>query len=263
MLKLADSEYDVFDVPIFQIYVDPDFNCRDAFEKHDIEELAGTIKSEGLLFPVVVQPAEECETPPGFKYRLICGFRRTEACKLLGWQTIPAHVRVGLTERQCQLYNLMENLERKDLNIYEEAKALDKLFPPYRTDQSIATELKKNRKWVVVRRKLMLLSDRIKKAVASGRLSARDLQAVIAHPDPDFLAEKLLHAAKDRKKYKIVYRGKQKRNKSEVQALITDMLAEGFNPNILRLLGWAIGEVDDEGLQEARRWLRDRKGWLK
>jgi len=263
-MKLADSVYDVFNIPIHEIWVDPEFNCRDAFTRDDVLDLAGTIESETLLFPVVVQPREDSyEMPLGFRFRLICGFRRTEACKSLGWETIPANVRPGLNERQAQLMNLTENLERKNLNILEEAKALDRIFPPYRTDQSIATELKKNRKWVSVRRKLMTLSETIQQAVASGRLSARDLQAIIAHPSPDKLAEDLLRAGAKRRKYEIIQRGKQKRNKSEVQALIAEMLAEGFHPNLLRLMGWAIGEVDDEGLAESRRWLKDRKGWLK
>lgn len=262
-MQLAGSEYDVFDIPIRQIWRDPEFNCRESVTKDSIVELAGTIDLEGLLFPVVVQPSSEVEVPAGFRYRLICGFRRTEACISLGWDTIPANIRYGLSERQAHMMNLQENLERKDLNILEEARAMDLLFPEYRTDQSISTELQRNIKWVSVRRKLLTLSEFVQKSVASGRLSARDLQAIIAHPQPDELARQLVHASHKRRKSLIIQRGKQRKNKSEVQALITEMLAEGFHPNILRLLGWSIGEVDDEGLAVALSWLRDRKGWLK
>ncbi len=262
-MKLAGSEYDVFDISIRQIWCDPDFNCREEFTKDSVVELAGTIKLEGLLFPIVVQPDSEIDVPAGFRYRLICGFRRTEACKSLGWEIIPANIRYGLSERQAHMMNLQENLERKDLNILEEAKAMDLLFPEYRTDRSISTELQRNVKWVSVRRKLLTLSEFIQKSAASGRLSARDLQAVVSHPQPDEIAKELVYASHTRRKYEIIQRGKQRRNKSEVQALITEMLAEGTHPNILRLLGWSIGEVDDAGLTESRNWLRDKRIYLK
>ncbi len=262
-MQLANSEYDVFDIPIRQVWRDPEFNCRDEFTEESIAELAGSIKLEGLLFPVVVQPASEVVVPAGFRYRLICGFRRTEACIGLGWDLIPANIRYGLSERQAHMMNLQENLERKDLNILEEAKAMDLLFPEYRTDQSISTELQRNVKWVAVRRRLLTLSEFVQKSAASGRLSARDLQAVMAHPQPDELAKQLLYASQKRRKFEIIQRGKQRRNKSEVQALIAEMLAEGCHPNILRLLGWSIGEVDDDGLAVARDWLRDKRIYLK
>lgn len=263
-MELADKQFDTFNLPIQQIWVNNDFNCRGEFTDEDVRDLAGTIQSEGLLFPVDVQPAEEHEdTPAGFKFRLICGFRRTAACKMLGWPTIPGRVRVGCTERQLQILNLMENLERKDLNLIEEARALDKLFGLHRTDQSIATELKKTLRWVKVRRQVLTLPQFVIDAVASGRLSARDILAVLAHPDPERIAQDLIHASITKKKHHILYRGRQVKNKAEVKAMITKLLDEGFHPNILRLLGWAIGEVDDDTLKEAMSWLRDRKCWLK
>ncbi len=260
-MQLADSKYDPYDIPIHQIWVDPDFNCRERVDEDSVVELAGSIKLNGLDFPIGVQG--DADVPDGFRYKLIFGFRRTKACKTLGQQTITAYVRFGLTDRQAHELNLRENLERKDLNILEEAKAMDLLFPEYRTDRSISTELQRNIKWVSVRRKLLTLSEFIQKSAASGRLSARDLQAVMAHPQPDEIAKELVYASHTRRKFEIIQRGKQRRNKSEVQALIAEMLAEGTHPNILRLLGWSIGEVDDAGLAESRNWLRDKRIYLK
>ena len=265
-MRQEDSQYEVHRVPTFHIWVDDDFNCRQGISKESVEELSQSIEQDGLLFPVDVQPIKEIEgAPPGFRYRLVCGFRRLAACRLLGWDTIPARIRTGLTERQAALMNLTENLERKELNTLEEAITLDKLFPPYRTIRSIAQELKKSEKWVSVRRHLLLLSPWIQKAVASGRLTDRDLQSIIACPDPNHKAMQLLRASKDGGKSRIHYNGKMKRvrNKSEVKELITQLLDEGFSPQLLRFLAWTIGEIDDEELQNALSWLRDRKSWLK
>jgi ParB/RepB/Spo0J family partition protein len=264
-MKRASEQYDVFQIPIFQIWVDDEFNCRQQITKESIESTAASIEQDGLLFPVDVQPIDEVagDTPGGFRYRLVCGFRRLQSCKMIGWQEVPARVRKGLTERQAALLNLTENLERKDLNTLEEALALDKLFPVYRTIKSIATELNKPTKWVSVRRTLLTLSPWIQKAVASGRFTDRDLQAIQHSHDPDEKARELLRAMKQGRKSKVLYNGRHVRKKTEVKELIVSMLDEGFHPQLLRFIGWTIGEVDDKGLEQALKWLRDRKGWLK
>lgn len=263
-MKKADKQYEVYQIPIFQIWIDDEFNCRQSISQESVESTAASIQQDGLLFPVDVQPIEEVENaPPSYRYRLVCGFRRLTACKLLGWESIPARIREGLTERQASLLNLTENLERKDLNTLEEAIAIDKLFPPYRTLRSISKELNKSEKWVQVRRHLLLLSDWIQKAAASGRLTDRDLQTIQHAVDPDEKAKEILRAAKEGRKSKVLYNGRHVRKKSEVKELIVQLLDEGFDPQLLRLLGWTIGEVDQKGLEEALTWLRNRKGWLK
>jgi len=263
-MKEADRQYKVYQIPIFEIWVDDEFNCRQGITKESVETTAASIAQDGLLFPVDVQPIEElADAPGGFKYRLVCGFRRLTAVKQLGWETIPARLREGLNERQASLLNLTENLERKDLNLLEEALALDKLFPTYRTIRSISKELNKPIKWVTVRRNLLLLTEWIQLAAASGRLTSRDLQLIQHAHDPDEKARQLLRAEKEGRKSQVLYNGKHVRKKSEVKALIVQLLEEGFNPQLLRFIGWTIGEVDEKGLQEALTWLRNHKGWLK
>lgn len=251
-------DYKVYSIPIHQIQVDAEFNCRVAFTRDSVDELKESIGQDGLLFPIDV---EETETL-GFKYRLLCGFRRITACKILGWTEIPARIRAGLDERQAGLLNLTENLERCDLNILEEAKALDKLFPTYRTISSISAELKKSTKWVSIRRHLLLMPELVRKAAASGRLTARDLEAIRASGNELQKAKQILRLRQEGKPRK-GHSGSSVRRKSEVKELIAQMLAEGFNPQLTRFIGWTIGEVDDKGLEQALSWLRDKQGWLR
>lgn len=251
-------DYKVFSIPIYQIEVDTEFNCREVFTRDSVEELKESIEQDGLLFPIDVQPTEQA----GFQYKLLCGFRRLTACKLLDWQHIPARVRTGLTDRQASLLNLTENLERSDLNILEEAKALDKIFPPYRTISSISAELKRNVKWVSIRRHLMTMPELVQKAAASGRFSARDLEVIRASGNETRKAKQLLQIRSEGTKRK-GHNGSSVRRKSEVKELIAQMLAEGFNPQLTRFIGWTIGEVDDKGLEQAMSWLRDKQGWLR
>lgn len=257
----------IHNLQIKDIWRDDDFNCRASISRESVESLAETINDMGrMLTPVVVQPANEAQDiPEGYQYKLICGFRRTLAVSMLGWETVPAVIQYGLTEHDVYLMNLVENLERKNLNTLEEAIALDRIYPPHRTVKSIAQEIKKPERWVSIRRRLVDLPQIVKSACASGRLTDNDLYVVMTSKDPEDMAIKILEAAKKGRKFKrrIVSRGKYTPTKEEVKELITRLLREGFNPNLIRMLGWTIGQVDDEGLERSLDWIRERRGWLK
>jgi len=264
-MELADSRYDVFQIPIVDIWIHSGFNGRDDVSIESVEDLAESIKSKDLDFPVVCQPAHMVEgIPEEFKYRLVCGFRRTLACKTLGWTHIPAFVREDLPdERSARMANFRENLERKSLNILEEAKNIDNLFPVYRSVRSIAEEISRTDRWVNTRRQLLELSEFIQKAAASGRLTESDVYKIMYSSDPDARAKDILRAAAEGRKGNALAKGRMVKSKADIKTLVTKLLAEGFNPKFLRLLTWVTGEVDDEKLEQTLAWLRDRKTWLR
>lgn len=265
-MELADSRYDVFQLPIAEIWIDnTGFNGRDDVTIESVEDLAESIKSKDLDFPVVCQPAHMVPNIPAeFKYRLVCGFRRILACKILDWTHIPAFVREDLPdERSARMTNFRENLERKSLNILEEAKNIDALFPVYRSVRSIAEEISRTDRWVNTRRRLLELSEFVQNAAASGRLTESDVYKIMYSSDPDARAQDILRAAAEGKKAKALSKGRMVRTKADVKKLVTKLLGEGFNPRFLRLLTWVVGEVDDEQLEQTLAWLRDRKTWLR
>jgi ParB/RepB/Spo0J family partition protein len=93
-------------------------NTRLNTEDRDIAELMSSIKSEGLLQPIRV------EELPNEKYLLIFGNRRLIAIKKLGWKTVPAIVGFGkIDEVELFTKNLVENIQRQDINSYELGKA--------------------------------------------------------------------------------------------------------------------------------------------
>ena len=110
------------------IYYDAAFNCRGEFTLQSVKELADSIVQAGrLICPVAVQPWTE---EPGFDYRLIVGHRRFRAVtEFLKWTEIPAYVCEGLSDHEARMLNLVENLQRKSLNILEEAHAIQNLYP--------------------------------------------------------------------------------------------------------------------------------------
>lgn len=251
-------------IPIDKIWADDSFNCRTIeIDENSIDELKQSIKQEGLAIPIIVQEAKEVKVPENFDYFLICGFRRYYACKLLGYKKIAANIRVGLTDRQRLFLNFIENIERKNLTVLEEAHRIDKLFPVYRTNKSIAEELKKSEHWVRIRRELLSLPDEIQTKAHKKLITATDIGCIVRSPNPEEKARKIIEAGKKRQKYQETKNFGKRKSKKQVYDLITQLLNEGFSIQFLRLLGWTTGNINEDELKEALQWLRSKKKWLK
>lgn len=113
-LNLFDSGYPVTKIPTILIVAGN--NDRTVFNQVEIDSLAASIKSDGLLQPPTVRPIGN-----GF-FEIVAGERRVRACKSLGWPEIPCMVR-ELTDEQAAALMLAENVMRVDINPIEEANA--------------------------------------------------------------------------------------------------------------------------------------------
>jgi ParB/RepB/Spo0J family partition protein len=103
------------DIPISQIV--PGRNDRTVFDESGLRELADSIKEHGLIQPITVRHAKD-----GNLFEIVAGERRFRACKLLGWQTIPAIV-TDLRDEHASAITLAENIARKSLDPIDEACA--------------------------------------------------------------------------------------------------------------------------------------------
>jgi ParB family chromosome partitioning protein len=110
------------EISIERLDVSP-FNARR--QSGDVGELAASIRSIGLLQPIVVRPASE-----GERYEVVAGSRRMKACLSLGWSTITAMVR-SLTDREALLLSLSENIQQQTLDPVERAEAVQRLVDDY------------------------------------------------------------------------------------------------------------------------------------
>jgi ParB family chromosome partitioning protein len=251
------TEYDVYEVPIKDIWVDPSFNCRDTFLPESIRNLAESIEAEGLEFPVVLQRREDSQIDFPTKYRLVAGFRRLDAVKhFLKWKTIRANIRIGLTDRGAEILNVTENLERKDLNPLEEAKSLQKLFPEGASLKTISKEVKRNTRWVHQRLRLLKLPEQIQKQVAARMLTMLDVEILVTlSPEEQVVAAKeLIGARKTRKKRFVTPKFRRKfrfrRTKKEVNQRISQLLGEGLGGLTTRFGAWFAGYITDEELDK-------------
>ena len=138
-----------------------------------LEELADSIRAQGLVQPVVVRPVDE-------GYELIAGERRWRASQLAGLHEIPAVVR-DIPDQAAAAMSLIENIQREDLNPLEEANALQRLIHEFGlTHQQTAESVGRSRAAVTNLLRLLDLSEEVKAMVDEGLLEMGHARALLA-----------------------------------------------------------------------------------
>lgn len=147
---------------------------RKKFDDEKLEELAQSIRTHGVMQPLVVSPAENG------RYRIIAGERRFRASKLAGLNMIPVVIRETTEDREALEMALIENIQREDLNPMEQAGALRRLVKDYGLRQEeVASRVGKSRSTVANLMRLLHLPESTQDLVASGKLSAGHARALL------------------------------------------------------------------------------------
>lgn len=138
-----------------------------------LEELAASIRENGVLQPILVRPF-------GGGYQLVAGERRLAAAQRAGLLKIPAQVR-DIPDNRILEYALIENLQRESLNPVEEAQAYQRLMETTgQTQEQIALRLQKDRSTVANALRLLKLPAAVRDLVADGKLSPGHARALLA-----------------------------------------------------------------------------------
>jgi ParB family chromosome partitioning protein len=153
------------------------FQPRQHFDQQSLQELADSIRSQGIVQPIVVRPE-------GNHFELIAGERRWRAAQIAGLQKIPAIIR-DLDSKSAAAIALIENIQREDLNPLEEAQALMRLIEEFElTHQQVADSVGRSRASVSNLLRLLDLDDAVKDQINRGLLDmghARALLGLIRH----------------------------------------------------------------------------------
>jgi len=250
------EQYQAYSIPVTAIYYDADFNCRGEFTLQSIKELADSITEAGrLICPVAVQPWGK----GGFDYRLIVGHRRLKAVTVfLKWTEIPAYVCEGLSDHEARMLNFVENLQRKNLNVLEEARAIRNLYPHGVSLRHAAQELKQPTRWVHVRLRLLEMPEEVQQKAAAGLLSAVNLDRIAGEEGPgdQIRMAREITEARERGKGKFLpgldktckRRFQGRRTKAEISRMIARMFDAGVTGLAPRVAAWCAGDVSDEEL---------------
>lgn len=146
--------------------IDPNpYQTRRRISEESLNELADSIRSSGVVQPVVLRPG------PNGRFQLIAGERRWLASKRAGNTTIPAVVRQVSNEQAMEI-TIIENLQREDLNPMEQARAFERLSREFGlTQEQIATRTGKDRASIANFIRLLKLPLPVQEALEDGRLT--------------------------------------------------------------------------------------------
>jgi len=182
---------------------------RKNFDDDSLEELANSIKADGVIQPIVVRKV-------GDKYEIIAGERRFRASKLAGLEKVPIVVK-NVSDRKARELALVENIQREDLNPIEEAISLKTLMEEYKlTQQELSDIVGKSRSYIANNLRLLNLSDYIKDYLIRGELSpsqGRTLLSLETEEERKKYLDKLL--VKEVNIRDVEKKAKQSKNKTE------------------------------------------------
>jgi ParB family transcriptional regulator, chromosome partitioning protein len=156
------------------------FQPRQVMEPDALAELADSIRTRGILQPILVRPHPEHDNT----YQIIAGERRWRAAQMASLHEVPVHIRV-LDDGDAMAAALVENLQRADLNAIEEAEGLQRLLQDYSlTQEELAGALGKSRSHVANMVRLLNLPAPVRASLRDGKLTAGHARALLGHPDP-------------------------------------------------------------------------------
>jgi len=157
---------------------------RRTFVEAELEELAESIRTKGVIQPILVRP----DPANAEMFEIIAGERRWRAARRAGLPVMPAVVR-EMDDREMLEIAIIENVQRSDLNAVEEAEAYKSLIDRFgRTQESVAQQVGKSREHVSNTLRLLNLPEDVREHVREGRLTPGHARALLKTSDPSAFA---------------------------------------------------------------------------
>ena len=203
------------------------YQPRRDIDPESLQELADSIKVQGVMQPIVVRPISDR------KYEIIAGERRWRATQLAGLDVIPAVVR-DVSDQAAIAMALIENIQREDLNPIEEAMSLQRLQQEFElTQQEVANAVGKSRSTVANLLRLMTLQEEVRRLVEHGDLEMGHARALLALDGAE-----QSHAARS-----VVGKGLSVR---QTEALVRNVLAQKDRPAPDKTIDPNIRQLQDD-----------------
>lgn len=186
----AKSAGQIFLIPQEQIEPNPN-QPRQRFDYEELESLAQSIRQNGILQPITLRKLEND------KYELVAGERRLRAARLVGVTKVPA-ILLEMDEKSSAVFSLLENLQRQDLDYFEEAEAIERLITDFCMSQDeVSRKLGKAQSTVSNKLRLLRLPEEMRHQIARANLTERHARALLSL-DSDVLRTRALGIIIDR-----------------------------------------------------------------
>lgn len=167
----------VLEVDITKIKPNPN-QPRKNFDQDALNELASSIKTHGIVQPIVLNQQSDG------KYLIIAGERRWRAANICGLKTVPAIIK-NYTDKQIKEISIIENLQREDLNPIEAARAIKELMDEYGlTQETVSERIGKSRSNVANTLRLLTLYPNVMDLVEKGKISSGHARCLVVIEDP-------------------------------------------------------------------------------
>lgn len=191
---------------------------RVRFDYNELEGLACSIRSNGLLQPINVRVLSDGS------FELISGERRLRAARMIGMNKIPCVV-MNVSDEQSALFAIIENVQRQNLDYFEEAVALERLMVDHGLSQEeIAKKLGKSSSTLSNKLRLLRLPEELRDKITYAGLTERHARALLSLPDNvtrgrvlDIVIERRLTVAETEQLVKDVHRRKKEPKKAHVK----------------------------------------------
>ena len=179
---------DVISIPIAQIIPSPN-QTRRMFTQAALDELAASMEHVGLLQPITVRACAQRQ------YELVAGERRLRAAKQLGWRYIEARV-IDVPQADAALLTIIENLQRENLNFFEEAESYKLLMHEYNmTQDQIAYRIGKRQSTVSNKLRLLRIPVPLREYILAHGLTERHVRAALRLQHERLISDALHRAA--------------------------------------------------------------------
>lgn len=204
-----------------ELFVDHNWNHRGFTAPMDVLELARSIDRDGLQSPIIVQPWSDKDDPK-IKYKVVAGHRRATAVfRVLKRTKIEAFVRVYENQMAAKTASLIENLQRKGLNIKQEAHAIKEFADAFWSEQQIAEHLSQSRGWVKIRLQLLTLCDKVQDYAAAELITQEHIRFLQGKSETDQFA----------------FIREVKEAKAKGEKLLVDKPVKKINPHVAKARG--------------------------
>ena len=186
------------------------YQPRTIFDDEKISELSSSIKQNGVIQPLAVRPNKY---EPG-KFEIIAGERRWLAAQRAGLNKVPVVV-LDIDDKKSLEIAIVENVQRQDLNVIEEAKGYQRLIKEFGYDhEKISEFMSKSRSHISNTLRLLTLPDDILGLIEEGKLSAGQARPLIGLPNASAIAENIVSKKASAREVESLARSKRTRKKS-------------------------------------------------
>ena len=173
-------------IPVEQIKPGP-WQARKDFDVNDLEDLSNSIKSKGILSPILVTQSNDKNVS---SYDLIAGERRWRAAQMAKIHEVPCIVVNDVDANSASVMSLIENIQRKDLNAIEEAQGLNELINQHNyTQESAGKIVGKSRVYITNSLRLLKLPEKILSLIKDNKLSVGHARLLIGREDAVEIAQ--------------------------------------------------------------------------